>query len=179
MKTTEHTPQPPNPNGFEQVMERDPLGHQFLDLLEGWMAIVGALATASTMVFWDLELSLGCLVGWWTVQLNIAVVRRLMRAMLAGGTHHRLAAVALGFKMIALLGGVWAALKFLPIAPVGFLLGFTAVLTGLVIGSVVWAPRQGDRGAQRQPPEDMPRQREVTCQTPRPNTSAVSLAQDG
>ena len=173
----------PEENGFEAVLDRDPIGSRLLDLLEGWMALVGASSTAATMAFWDLELSTGWLVGWLTFQFNIAVVRRLMRVVLAGGTHHRLATVALSLKMLVLLGMIWGALRFLPISPVGFLLGFTTVLTGLVIGSVVWAPRQGDRGAEQQRSTLPTPGRDATQKTPRRpahNQAALaSLAQDG
>lgn len=126
---------------FETVLRSDPAGAPLLDRLERLMAVI-ALASTGLTVFWmDLSVSLGWFFGAALSFTSVALVRRIMRRLLAGGVGGTTAALILGGKAVVVLAVVYLVLTRLPASPIAFACGHLAVVAGLVIGSVLMAPR--------------------------------------
>ena len=119
-----------------------------LDRMELSIAAFGLVTTLASVAFVDLALSVGWACGWLVGQVNVAFLRRMMFRVIKGGVGGKVGIAALVFKMLALLGVVWALLTWLPASPLGFAGGFTATIAGLVFGSVIVAHRhlRGDSG---------------------------------
>lgn len=130
---------------FEQVLDADPAGAPLLNRLERLMIVIVFATTALTAVAMDLSISLGWFVGALVSFTSVAAVRRLARRIFAGGLGGFIAAVVLGGKLLAVLAIIWLVLTRLPASPIAFAGGHLAVVAGLVIGSVVMAPRPSRR----------------------------------
>ena len=126
---------------FEAVLRSDPMGAALLDRLERLMLAVGLGSTVLTVLVWSLSVSLGWLLGFLISFLSVVAVRRLMRKIIAGGASGGVAAVILGVKLLVVLGVVWIVLTRLPANPLAFAGSYGVTLAGLVLGSVVLAPR--------------------------------------
>jgi hypothetical protein len=126
---------------FEEVLDADPAGAPLLDKLERLMIVTVFATTALTAVAWDFSVSLGWFFGALLSFTSVAVLRRLMRKLLAGGVGATFAAVILGAKALFVLAAVFLVLTRLPASPIAFAGGHLAVVAGLVIGSVLMAPR--------------------------------------
>ncbi len=126
---------------FEEVLDADPAGAPLLNKLERVMVVTVFASTALTAFAADLSISLGWFFGALLSFTSVAVLRRLMRKLLAGGVGATFAAVILGGKVLLVLAVMFLVLTRLPASPIAFAGGHLAVVAGLVIGSVLMAPR--------------------------------------
>ncbi len=135
--STTTTPAP----GFEAMFAADPGGKALLNKIELSGLLVGLLASVGSVVSMDLHFIAACAVGWLVTQANLFAMRRLMYRVFAGGAGRYVAIGLLMFKMGALLALIWFLLSAFSLPPIGFLVGFSSVLTGLVGGAMIFAPR--------------------------------------
>ena len=142
MTTSEPVDPPSDPEpSFEDALAADPVGAPLLDRLERLMTVVVFVSIAATAALWDLKISLGWATGALVSWSSVLVVRRLMRRIISKGTGKTMAAVIMGFKLVIVLVVVYLVLTRLPASPIAFAIGHVVVVAGLVIGSVVLAPR--------------------------------------
>lgn len=132
----------------EGAAEAPPFAEQFaaearsgLNVIEATIFVIGATTAVLAWILGDLTLMWGWMTGWLVGQANVALLRRLLYRVFAGGLGGRLSTVALALKMLVLLAVAFALLSFLPIEPLGFVGGFTATVIGLVAGSMIVAAR--------------------------------------
>ncbi len=139
--TTPEPTQEQDPPSFEEALANDPSGAPLLDRLERLMALIAVVSTLATGVLVDLEVSLGWATGAFVSAASVVGVRRLMRRLLSNGVGKWSAAMILSVKLVVVLAVVYLVLTQLPASPIAFALGHVVVVSGLVIGSVLFAPR--------------------------------------
>lgn len=120
----------------------DPHGAPMMDRVERWMMIFGVLSTAGVTAVLSSDFALGWFEGWAVAQINVALLRRMVRAMLAEALSRGLGTMALTLKLVFFLGLVAGLLWMNPATMLGFGLGYGVTLAGLVVGAVVSAPRR-------------------------------------
>lgn len=131
----------------------DPLGQRLLDRVEVLTTLVG-LATSTVALAFGWPVALGWAGGWVACQLNVGVLRRMMATMIGSGAGRGLATLALVLKMTVLLVGTWLLLTRTPAHPLAFAGGFGVTVAGLVVGSVICAPRLAPRLPEEEPSGD-------------------------
>lgn len=131
-------------HGAQAERGPDAEGARLIVSVERW--VLGAALGLSVLawVLWRTPHAMGsAAAGGLLAFLNLLLSRRTVAGIL-WGSHRRRAAlgVAVVFKMGLLLAAIWAAVQLLGLDPLGVGLGFSAIVIGIVGGSV-YAPLGG------------------------------------
>ena len=127
---------------FEESMRSDPMGDRLLDRVELFIFVLGITSSLLTLLVGNLSVTLGWAVGWLVGQGSVGMSRRLTRRLISSQTGSKVSAVLLVLKTFFLLIGVWVTLTWTNGDVIAFAGGYGLTLTGLVLGSVLCAPRQ-------------------------------------
>ncbi|MGK0362202.1 MAG: hypothetical protein ACI9U2_004522 [Bradymonadia bacterium] len=102
----------------------------------GFSAVLGVIATCATIpmmrLWFTLSVALGAALGIGNLLLIRRMVRRMINATVSGGR----TASNFFLKFGVLAAAIGLTFKFLPIEPLGFLLGFGALVIAVVLGSL-------------------------------------------
>ena len=106
--------------------------------VERWVLIAALGLSMLAWVLWRTPHAVGsAAVGGLLAFLNLLLSRRTVAGILWGSRRTRTAlSLALVFKMGLLMAAIWAAVRLLGLDPVGVALGFSAIVIGIVGGSV-------------------------------------------
>lgn len=114
----------------------------------GFAAVLGVLGTLATIPFGRLWFTLSVLVGAALGVGNLILMRRMARRMinatLAGGRSAGNFMIKFGV-LAALIGLMF---KFLPVDPLGFMLGFGVLVFAVVLGPLIGPDPHADPDAQ-------------------------------
>ncbi len=120
------------------------MSHPRLLALVEWWVLASALAlTVVAGLLWRTPNAVGsAAAGGLIAVLNLLVLRRTVAGFFEGAGPGRQAAlsVVLFLKMGLLLAAVWAAVRFLGFSPVGVAVGVSAIVVG-VVGGTLHAPQ--------------------------------------
>ena len=130
----------------EEMIDADPLGSALLDRVELFTAVLGAVSTAVCLIVAQWPTTFGFGTGWLVCQLNVAVLRRAVRLIISSGVGAKAGSLVLLFKQTFLMVGCWMILTRTEASVMAFAVGFGVTVTGLVVGSVICAPRSSPGG---------------------------------
>ncbi len=150
METTEGAPETPEAT-IARSLREDAMGEPLMDRLELVVFGVGLASTLLTLVLWDLSFTGGWALGAGIGQLSLGAIRRLVRRLFEWRLGKGLVIVALLLKTTFLLIGCWVALSVAEVSVLAFTAGYTATLTGLVLGGMLCAPRPTGEAAVEPP----------------------------
>jgi hypothetical protein len=112
--------------------------------IERWVLVSAIALTAVAGLMWRTPLAMGsAAAGGLLASLNLLALRRLVGGIIAGGTRNgvkALLAFLLFLKMGLLLVAIWATVRFLGFSPVGVGFGASALIVG-VIGGSLYSPQ--------------------------------------
>jgi fucose permease len=106
--------------------------------VERWVLIAALALSALAWALWRTPHGVSsAAAGGLLAFLNLLLSRRTVAGILWGSRRTRTAlSLALVFKMGLLMAAIWAAVRLLGLDPVGVALGFSAIVIGIVGGSV-------------------------------------------
>lgn len=135
-------------HGTQAEQGPDAGGARLIVSVERWVLFSALGLSALAFVLWRTPHALGsAAAGGLLAFLNLLLSRRTVAGILWGSHRTRAAlSVAVVFKMGLLMAAIWAAVQLLGFDPIGVALGFSAIVIGIVGGSV-YAPldRRTDR----------------------------------
>ena len=113
---------------------------QALARIERWNYLIGALGVAVALVLLPRPASLGLTVGAALACLNFTLIRRLVNRWFASAPDRRGAAALLVVpKFAGLIAAVFLCIRYLPMSPVAFAVGFSIFLISIAIESIRFA----------------------------------------
>jgi hypothetical protein len=116
------------------------MGPSRLKVIERWNLAFGALAILIAALVAPGPVMWGVACGAAMACLNFYAIRRIWQGILSGSTERRMAMQALFvFKSIALIALVVLALFFLPISPIGFVIGLSVFIPSNIVETARFA----------------------------------------
>lgn len=115
--------------------------------VERWVLLSALGLSALAAVLWRSPESVGAVAaGGLVAFINLLALRRTVSGILGGTTGKQIAlSVALFFKMGALLAAIWVAVRLFGFDPVGVGLGVSALVVGILGGTVFSLPQRAGR----------------------------------
>jgi len=115
--------------------------------VERWVLFSALFLTALAGVLWKTPLAVGSAAGGGLIAvLNLMILKRSVEGILFGSRKKK---VTLGlvvcFKMALLLATIWAAVRVLGLEPLGVALGVSALVMGIIIGTLGAQQQSTDR----------------------------------
>ena len=116
-------------------------------VVERWVLVSALALSALGAVVWRSPAGVGAVAaGGLMAFINLLVLRRTVSGILAGTRGKRLVlSVALSFKMGALLAAIWVAVRVLGFDPIGIGLGASALVVGILGGTLFASPQRAGR----------------------------------
>ncbi len=109
-----------------------------IDKITFYIAALGGVATVLAFAVGGVRVGLGAFVGAGVALANWAFLRWLMHRMADQGTSHRQRwMLLLTAKMIAMMMACWVLITGLGINPMGFVIGLSSLVLGVVVGALV------------------------------------------
>lgn len=116
-----------------------------------------ALMAAFSWLFAPWPVALGLVVGAFLTSLNISAIRSLIQRLFRGSQGGKAAAALLVLpKMLAIMAAVYAALRFLPIDPIAFAVGFSVFFVSIGVETVRFVLNGGGSDSSGSPTESAP-----------------------
>jgi hypothetical protein len=124
-----------------EILDNDPMAKGLLDKVELLIFGLGIASSILTLLAGNLSITAGWIVGWLVGQSSVAMSRRLTRRLIVSKSGSTASAILLLLKTFVLLIGIWVTLQWTKGNVIAFACGYGMTLTGLVLGSMLCAPR--------------------------------------
>jgi hypothetical protein len=111
-----------------------------LKTMERWNLLFGAAFTILAAIFFPADVALGVALGAVLCAVNFWSIRRVWERLLTGNIAQRQSMqVAFLVKTVLLIAVVFVVVRFLPVHPAGFAVGFSIFLLSIAVESVRFA----------------------------------------
>ncbi len=109
-----------------------------LSVVERWVLLSALFLTVLSGVFWQTPLAVGSTAaGGLIAVLNLLILKRSVEGILFGSQKKKITlGIVVCFKLTLLLTTIWAAVRVLGLEPLGVALGVSALVMGIVIGTL-------------------------------------------
>jgi hypothetical protein len=136
-------------NNSQAERGSDGLDLRFIEGIERWILLTALVLAAASLVLWQTAHGVASVAtGGLIAFLDFLILRRTTTGIFEGSQRKRAAlGVALMLKMGLLLAAVWAAVSVLGFDPVGVGLGVSALVIGIV-GGTLFTPQESNDQAQ-------------------------------
>lgn len=131
----------------EQGSGPDAVDEGVLVVVERWVLVSALVLAVVAGIVWKTPLAVGsAAAGGLLAVLNLLVLKRTVQGILWGSAVKKTTlGIVVCFKMALLLATIWAAVRLLGLEPLGVALGVSALVVGIIGGTLMSQQQSADR----------------------------------
>lgn len=121
----------------------DAVDEDILVAVERWVLVSALVLSAVAGLLWKTPMAVGsAAAGGLLAILNLLVLKRTVRGILWGSAAKKTTlGIVVCLKMAVLLATIWAAVRLLGLEPLGVALGVSALVVGIIAGTLLTQPQ--------------------------------------